>query len=234
MNVSSLIQAPCSGVAVTAFTTTEMDGDMMLPAERSVFLRAAGLEPSRVLVHKQVHGDAVAVIDSEDAFARQAALPLPQKEDGWILSLKNTGVAVYTADCVPLLIRDEAGSVVGLAHCGWRGVSARLPLKLARMAAERTSSPLSAYLAPHIHDCCFEFGSEAYGIFQKDNIQGRGGRLYVDLSAEIRAQLAEAGIPRSSVSVSPHCTCCSASPRFHSWRRDKTVRGILTVAFLNK
>jgi len=234
MNVPSLIQSPCSSGAITAFTTTETDGDMMLPAERAAFLRAAGLDPSRILVHKQVHGDEVAVIDSEEAFSCQAALPFPQKADGWVLSLKNAGVAVYTADCVPLLIRDEAGSVLGLAHCGWRGVSARLPLKLARMVSERTSSPLSAYLAPHIHDCCFEFGPEARGFFREENILNRGGRLYVDLSAEILSQLAEAGIPGASVSVSSHCTCCSVSPRFHSWRRDKTVRGILTVACINK
>lgn len=234
MTVSSLRQAPCSTTGLTAFTTTENDGDMMIPSERAVFLRAAGIDPARVLVHKQVHGDAIACIDGEAAFARQAALPAPQHADGWVLKLKNAGVAVYTADCVPLVLWDEAKTVVGVAHCGWRGVSKRLPYRLAQAVREKTGHParLHAYLAPHIHNCCFEFGPEARDTFLKDSISKRNGKLYVDLSAEICVQLAASGITGDLVSVSPHCTCCGEMPRFHSWRRDKTVRGILTVVFL--
>ena len=45
--------------------------------------------------------------------------------------------AILTADCVPVLFCDRAGTMVGAAHCGWRGSGARRTRRVGAAHANR-------------------------------------------------------------------------------------------------
>lgn len=44
--------------------------------------------------------------------------------DAYVTALTGTGLAILTADCLPVLFCDERAGVIGAAHAGWRGATA--------------------------------------------------------------------------------------------------------------
>ncbi|MGH8566775.1 MAG: polyphenol oxidase family protein, partial [Gammaproteobacteria bacterium] len=80
-------------------------------ANRGVLAARLGLpRPPRWL--EQVHG--ARVIDAADATADGEA-------DGAWTSVPGVACTVLTADCLPLLLCDRAGTRIAALHCGWRG-----------------------------------------------------------------------------------------------------------------
>src|SRR5262249_58678397 len=78
---------------------------------------------------RQVHG--TTVVDPERATPETEADAAVSRRAGAVCS-------VMTADCLPVLLSDAAGSVVGIAHAGWRGLAAGVIEATARaMAAPR-------------------------------------------------------------------------------------------------
>lgn len=87
-------------------------GDVPLVVARNRMVLSARL-PSEPVWLNQVHG--VAVSD-----AGQAAC-LPQA-DACISNRPGAVCVVMTADCLPVLLCDAAGTVVGAVHAGWRSL----------------------------------------------------------------------------------------------------------------
>ena len=75
-------------------------------------------------------------------------------------SVDNTGeaaCAAMTADCLPVLFCDKAGTVVAAAHAGWRGLAGGV---LQNTIAAMNVAPVEimAYLGPAIGADAFEVG----------------------------------------------------------------------------
>ena len=64
----------------------------------------------------QIHGTTVVDLDDEPGGLPEA--------DACITSTVNSVCAVLTADCLPVLFCDQAGTQVAAAHAGWRGLAA--------------------------------------------------------------------------------------------------------------
>jgi YfiH family protein len=104
-----------------------------------------------------------------------------------------------TADCLPVLLADEAASVIGIAHAGWRGLALGVieatlqQMKLKAPAATRWY----AYLGPAIGPQHFEVGSEVKDIFVSTHPQaataftavGSEGKYLANLYALARQAL---------------------------------------------
>jgi hypothetical protein len=130
-------------------------------------------------------------------------------------------LAVRTADCLPILLADARSRAVAAIHAGWRGTAAGIvSATLQRMRAECGVDPrkVCAAIGPGIGACCYHVGLDVARRFGLD----AAGRL--DLAAENRRQLLQAGVPRAQLQVFQACTCCDPA-RFHSWRRDKNACG---------
>jgi polyphenol oxidase len=131
---------------------------------------------------------------------------------------------VQTADCLPVLFCDDAGSVVAAAHAGWRGLAAGVlenTVKTLPVAPDR----LMAWLGPAIGPEAFEVGSEVRQAFLRSSLEAvaafkpgaRRGKWLCDLSALARLRLRAAGVDR----VFGGGPCTHANPeRFFSFRRD--------------
>ena len=72
--------------------------------------------------------------------------------------------AVMTADCLPVLFCDRAGTVVGAAHAGWRGLAAGV-LENTVAAMGVPAAEIMAYLGPAIGPDAFEVGQDVFDTF---------------------------------------------------------------------
>ena len=141
-----------------------------------------------------------------------------------------------TADCLPILLCDRAGSEVAAVHAGWRG----LCHGIVRQAVGKFRSPteqIMAFLGPAIVPKAFEVGPEVLESFL-DNAQSQqhqksiitafkstdnnqfNDHLFADLYALARAELVACGI--DSIFGGDFCTF-SDKERFYSYRRDQTT-----------
>jgi purine-nucleoside/S-methyl-5'-thioadenosine phosphorylase / adenosine deaminase len=224
--------------AVRAFTTTRRGGASAGPyaslnlgahtdddpaavcANRAKLRALLPVEPSWLT---QVHGAELVVLPGDPVAEADAALS----------RTPNTVCAVMTADCLPLLLCDGAGSVVAAVHCGWRGLLAGvIDRALDAMAAE----DLLAWLGPAIGPAAYQIGTELSaqllraGRAPADAFVDDGpGKQRCDLYRIVRAQLAARGVTR--VWGGDRCTHAEADT-FFSHRRDGATGRQATVIWL--
>lgn len=170
--------------------------------------------PSEPLWMRQVHG--VRVIDAGTAAIEPEA-------DGAVTRTARQVLVVLTADCLPVLLCDDAGTVAGIAHAGWRGLAAGViesVVSAMRVAPER----VLAYIGPGIGAGAYEVGQEvretflAQGADAAQAFTGRGaGKFLADLGLLARQRLRRIGVSR--VHASAHCTYTDRK-NFFSYRRD--------------
>jgi YfiH family protein len=193
------------------------DDDPATVAEnRARLARALGVDA--VCWLRQVHGTAVHVVASPPA----PGAPAPVA-DAAVTHVTNVAVAVLTADCLPVLLAAEDGSVTGAAHAGWRGLAAGV-VEATVAAMGVPPETLRAWLGPAIGPQAFEVGPEVREAFLAADPAagsafhpGRGDRWHGDLWILARQRLAAAGVRQ----VSGGGICVHADPeRFYSWRRD--------------
>ena len=132
---------------------------------------AAAVAHNRTLVEQQA-GRALAylnqthsttVVAAADALAAlEAGEPL--NADASVGSDGAAACAVMTADCLPVLFCDRAGSTVAAAHAGWRGLAGGV---LQNTVAAMKVPPLEimAYLGPAIGADAFEVGQDVWDAF---------------------------------------------------------------------
>jgi YfiH family protein len=183
--------------------------------------RAKPFLPAPVLWLDQVHGSSVLDIDS--ATLDGGELP---RADAAVTRKTDRVLAVRVADCLPVLLTDCDGSVVAIAHAGWRGLAAGiLENTVAAMSCDPTR--VVAWLGPAIGRTAFEVGDEVRAAFVTTDaaatqafVAGQPGKWHADLVALARQRLARAGV--SDVIADGGCTA-SEPGRFLSFRRDRTT-----------
>ncbi len=114
-NIRSLQTTRNGGVSVAPYNSFNLGshvGDVGLAVARNRMLLEP-LLPSEPVWLQQVHG--TVVVDAGQADC------LPQA-DACVASHPGAVCVVMTADCLPILLCDDQGSVVGAAHAGWRGL----------------------------------------------------------------------------------------------------------------
>lgn len=129
---------------------------------------------------------------------------------------------VMTADCLPALFCDRAGTRVAAAHAGWRGLAAGV-LEAAAQSLNVEPQDILVWLGPAIGPKAFEVGGEVRDVFIKDLPDAAAafvpsineGRYMADIYELARLRLARCGI--TAVYGGGFCTV--TDPRFFSYRR---------------
>jgi YfiH family protein len=165
----------------------------------------------------QVHGTRV---------VNAAAVTTAENADASIAVGAGAVCAVLTADCLPVLLCDAMGRVVGAAHAGWRGLlNGVLENTVQAMRAEGADR-ITAWLGPAIGPQRFEVGPEVHAAFVARDARHdtafkplavSPGKYLADIYGLARLALAEAGVDR--ISGGGFCTVSDAA-RFYSYRRD--------------
>jgi YfiH family protein len=187
--------------------------------------RVEALLPATPFWLQQVHGADVAVVDAHGAAARASARPPLPHADAVVTRECNVVLAVRVADCLPVLLADRRGSVIGVAHAGWRGLAAGV-LENAVAAMNCEPARIVAWFGPAIGQSAFEVGVDVRDAFVQVDIHAatafagvRPGKWHADLEALARMRLARAGV--TSIHGGGMCTA-SDPARFFSFRRDRT------------
>lgn len=196
-------------------------------ANRTLLQQEASI-PGTIPWLTQVHGTAVhlagtpftAAPEADATCARQARQPC----------------AVMTADCLPVLFCDRAGTVVAAAHAGWRGLHAGvLEATLKVMGCD--PAEVLAWLGPAIGPDAFEVGPEVRDAFLADQAEGvtaftpspNAGKWLADIYALARLRLTRAEV--NAVYGGEHCTV-SDPGRFYSYRRDGQTGRLASLIWL--
>lgn len=165
----------------------------------------------------QVHG--TAVVDA----SRVANAP---EADASFATQRGVVCAIMTADCLPVLLADARGRVVGAAHAGWRGLAAGVLENTVTQMREAGAEELHAWLGPAIGPEQFEVGEDVLQAFlAKDAtaldafqpIAEVPGKYLADIYLLARRILQRAGV--THVSGGAFCTVTD-DQRFYSYRRD--------------
>lgn len=201
-------------------------GDAPLLVERNRNMLNARL-PSEPLWLEQVHGTDVVL--AEAAGCRPVA-------DACVAHRNHAVCAIMTADCLPVLLCDAAGSVVGAAHAGWRSLANGV-IEAAVDAMQVPGERLIAWLGPAIGPQAFEVGAEVRQAFLRQDAAaiaaftllpsaGAGVKYLADLYLLARRRLGALGV--TQIYGGNFCTYTD-SARFFSFRRDGRTGRMATL-----
>lgn len=190
--------------------------------------------PAAPLWLEQVHGTAVWNADD-------AATSVPPQADAAVTTRPGRVLAIMTADCLPVVMADVQGRVLGLAHAGWRGLAAGvLENTLAAMREQvPDASAWRAWIGPGISQAHFEVGDEVYQAFVERDARlamyfvadPSRGRWRADLPSIARHRLFHAGVQQIEC-----CGRCTYEDKhhFYSYRRQANTGRQATLAWLGK
>lgn len=196
----------------------------MLNKNRQIFYTAAGL-PAQPEWLEQVHGTHVLNLDSPWENKRADAVYTRQK---------GKVCAVMTADCLPVLLCNNAGTEVAAAHAGWRGLCEGV-IEATVACFEDEPANLLAWLGPAIGPEAFEVGPEVRAAFMEKAPEAQqafrpvGEKYFANIYQLARQRLAKLGI--NQVYGGDHCTF-SESSTFFSYRRDRTTGRMASFIWL--
>jgi YfiH family protein len=175
--------------------------------------RVAAVMGVPVLYARQVHGVAVHVVDDPvvDDPVGSGPVPLGGDDDrlgpdvvgvadALVTRRRDVAVAVVVADCVPVLLADVTGGVVGVAHAGRRGlVAGVVGATVAAMAAQGAEpARIRAVVGPAACGRCYEVPAPMRAEVA-DAVAGTGsttswGTPALDLPAGVAHELARSGV----------------------------------------
>ena len=215
-NVRALFTTRNGGVSSGAYASLNLgdhvgDGPSAVRQNRSLLRRVLPSEPRWL---KQVHGTTPIQVDDADTVV---------EGDAAFSQRPGTVCAVLVADCLPVLLCDRAGSVIGVAHAGWRGLAAGV-IERTVLSMGNKQTPLMAWLGPAIGPGRFEVGGEVRQAFIEHDKNAavafaprENKKWLANLYLLARQRLAEAGV--TEVYGGGECTF-SDPARFFSYRRD--------------
>lgn len=184
------------------------------------------LVPSEPVWMEQVHGTAVILAESAGCEPRA---------DACITRRANAVCAVMTADCLPVFLCDDVGTVAGVAHAGWRGLADGV-IEDTIIAMDVPTSSMMAWLGPAIGPQAFEVGPEVREAFLRNDpasefaFNARGDKYLADLYLLARQRLLSLGIQR--IYGGDFCTYTDTE-RFFSYRRDGRTGRMASLIWLS-
>jgi hypothetical protein len=150
-------------------------------------------------------------------------------------------LAIFTADCLPIIVFDPANHRLAMAHAGWRGTvdgAARAAVGALVRAGGAPEGFLAA-IGPSIGPCCYEVDepvtsrlAAAFPTAWRDWITPtKPGKWHLDLWRANERQLSAAGMRPTRIDNAHLCTACR-SDLFFSYRRGRGEGRLVAIAAL--
>lgn len=176
---------------------------------------------------QQVHG--VAAVEADPAQVATA-------DASWTAT-PGIACAAMTADCLPVLFCNRAGTRVAAAHAGWRGLANGV-LEATLDSLEVPGDEILAWLGPAIGPQAFEVGPEVRDVFIAQLPQAaqafvpshNAGKFLADIYALARLRLAARGV----TAVYGGGLCTVTDPRFFSYRRNPRTGRFASLIWIDR
>lgn len=208
---------------ILAVMSEQEDGSMKLFKDsdlnlenRKRFFEEIGIGGNKIIAAEIVHGVKVEVIDN-------SSLEFILEADGIITKDANIFLSVTIADCIPVYLYESEQRIIGVLHCGWRGiVSGIIENAIKRvMSIDGKVEKIKIAMGPGINSCHFEIGNDVLCKFKDyaEFVIRRENKIFVDLKGIIIKQLNGLGIDSKNIENNKECTM--ESDMYFSFRRDK-------------
>lgn len=201
---------------------------------------ALGFSPKKLVLANQIHSDIVRVVTEKDCVGSLSHQAYPEC-DALVTNTPGVAIAVFSADCTPILYHDPVTGAVGAAHAGWRGTAAGIAANVVDTMVSAFGckrSDIRAAIGPNIGVCCFETHADVpeamvatLGEEAKPYIFPDGEKFRVDLKGINAHFLRRAGV--ENIAIATECTVCEAH-RFWSHRVTKGKRGSQIAVIVRK
>jgi polyphenol oxidase len=158
-----------------------------------------------------------------------------------VLTTERPGLplAIFTADCLPIVVYDRRNRRLAMVHAGWRGTvegAARVAVD-ALVSAGGEPAALLAAIGPSIGPCCYEVDAPvidrlapAFPDRWRGWVTPAGpGKWMLDLWTANQDQLADAGLGALQIDNAKLCTACRTD-LFFSYRRGRGQGRLVAVA----
>lgn len=231
--VLSMQTTRAGGVSHGIFASLNLGGHVGdnpadVAANRGKVLAFAGQHVS-VCWMQQVHGVAVQNLDEWTPGDHPVA-------DAVVSRTPGRACTIMTADCLPVLFCDRAGTVVGAAHAGWRSLCGGV-LEATLRAMACPPGQVLAWLGPAIGPAAFEVGDEVRAAFMAHDPSASTafvpaslpGKWLGNLVVLARQRLLAAGV--QAIYGGTECTV-SDPVRFFSYRRDGQTGRMASLVWL--
>lgn len=207
---------PTAAGTIVVTATERADGDFHpLNVDRDVLEeRQLALTSLPWTMIDQVHGTASVTVAPAAPWE-----PIAGRGDVVVARRLRGPIAIWAADCAPLMLIGTDGAVVGV-HAGWRGLAAGV-VDIAIDAMQVDPDEMVAVLGPCIRGCCYEFGDDdleavAAGVGAESAALAattRAGKRSLDVPTAVVAALRRRGV---ETRIEGSCTGCD--DRFFSHR----------------
>jgi len=158
-----------------------------------------------------------------------------------ITTVPGSPLAIFTSDCLAIVLVDVEAPALAVVHVGWRGTvrGATQAAVAAIIAAGARPERIRAAISPSIGPCCYEVDApviDAFAAAYPDRWRAwtTSGRdephVMLDLWAANAALLEEAGISPAHIENPRVCTACHVDT-FYSYRKGHKGR-LATIAAL--
>ncbi len=181
------------------FTSAQVEND------RAALRKLSSLPT--IIFMKQVHGAQVLLVGSKSE--------QDQVCDGLVTTEKNLGLAVASADCLPILLHSDG--VVGAAHAGRRGVVNGVISKTVEKMRAAGAGEIVASIGPAICGNCYEVSPDMYEELRNSRVGLDGGTNHLDIAKSAKAELLDL-----KVEVFHYEICTKENANYYSFRRDGT------------
>ena len=230
-NVKALQTTRMGGVSIAPYASLNLGahvGDDPIAVAKNRQLLSPYLPTEPVWVN-QVHG--VDVIDA-------AASSCLQNADASFTHKTDVVCVTMTADCLPVLFCDKAGTVVAAAHAGWRGLCDGV-IESAVAKMQVPASEILVWLGPAIGPNAFEVGSDVRDQFiAKDSnaalaFKPLGEKWLCNMYMIAKQRLNKLGVTQVyGASVNEDFCTYSDEARFFSFRRDNVTGRMASMIWL--
>ncbi|MGZ6254576.1 MAG: peptidoglycan editing factor PgeF [Candidatus Chromulinivorax sp.] len=150
-----------------------------------------------------------------------------------ITQKKNCGIAVVTADCLPIIIFEPATKTIAIIHAGWKGLVAGIFFEVIKQLKEYflmqniiiPLKDLEIFVGPAARPCCYEVQKDFIDKFaqyqdNKDIFIEKNKKIYFDSTAFVKVIARNLGIQSQKIYTRYNvCTICNQN--FCSYRKDK-------------
>jgi polyphenol oxidase len=180
---------------------------------REAFFNELGTTTSQVALQKQIHSDIISIIDKPGLIG---------ESDAMITTLPNIGLAISSADCVPIFIYDKKNKLIAAVHSGWRGTKNQILKKTIESLFNRFNSKpenLIIYIGPSISQENYEVGEDVAKQFDEKYLMILEDKIFLDVQKANIDMLWNAGINEVQIERSSLCSF-REKDLLHSYRRD--------------
>lgn len=211
-----------------SLNTASTTQDSRAAANRELLHRTFGIENCLIRVLNPCHGAEIRFMDANAwQLSSQAVL---YQTDAAFTRTPDSYFLLSTADCIPAVFSDTAGSFAGIVHLGWRNLMAffakDVVTTLGRVYSV-TPAALRVGIGPAIYPCCYEMEQPLQQHdpwWQPFLNRTSTGLWHVDLLGAFKAQLVESGVASRYIHETGLCTGCHGE-KFFSCHRDGYVSG---------